>query len=393
MPSILVQCNPLLDISAEVDDEFLKKFGMAPASAALAKPEQLGVYAALEEQPSASYIPGGSGLNTARVAAWMLEALGGGQVSYIGCVGEDRHGEILITEAEKAGVHMLVDKTSSEPTGVCAVAVVGKERSLLANLGAAEKMSKDHLKKGEVSLALMNKAEIYYATGFALTTYLEQVLTIVKERKAQKGQVVFNLSAPFIAEDFLDAVKSVLPYVDVLIGNETEAAAFAKAMGWDDCKFPKAAQGEAGVEEYDLHRIAIRALKDIKNDSNVEDFTVIFTQGEWETLYAQKSEMKVKHVLSRRVPKEKVVDTNGAGDSFVGGVLAGLSAGRGLKEAIELGNYAGSEMVQQSGCTLPGRVDIAKARNASGEETQGQTTKPLPQEAAPIEEKKSSGCC
>lgn len=42
-----------------------------------------------------------------------------------------------------------------------------------------------------------------------------------------------NLSAPFIPEFFHSHVDQILPYVDVLMGNESEAIAFAKSHGWE----------------------------------------------------------------------------------------------------------------------------------------------------------------
>lgn len=42
-----------------------------------------------------------------------------------------------------------------------------------------------------------------------------------------------NLSAPFIVQFFKDNVNKILPYVDYLFGNESEAEAFAKAQDWD----------------------------------------------------------------------------------------------------------------------------------------------------------------
>jgi adenosine kinase len=41
------------------------------------------------------------------------------------------------------------------------------------------------------------------------------------------------LSAPFIAEFFKSQVDQILPYVDILFGNESEAEAFAKSHDWD----------------------------------------------------------------------------------------------------------------------------------------------------------------
>lgn len=42
-----------------------------------------------------------------------------------------------------------------------------------------------------------------------------------------------NLSAPFIPQFFKSQVDEILPYVDVLIGNESEAEAYAASHEWD----------------------------------------------------------------------------------------------------------------------------------------------------------------
>src|SRR4051794_10161251 len=43
-----------------------------------------------------------------------------------------------------------------------------------------------------------------------------------------------NLSAPFIAQFFKVQLNQILPYVDILIGNNDEASAWASATGLDD---------------------------------------------------------------------------------------------------------------------------------------------------------------
>ena len=53
------------------------------------------------------------------------------------------------------------------------------------------------------------------------------------------------------------------------------------------------------------------------------------------------------------LPKEKLVDTNGAGDAFVGGFLSGLVQEKGIKACVDAGHYAAREVIQRSGCTFP----------------------------------------
>lgn len=51
--------------------------------------------------------------------------------------------------------------------------------------------------------------------------------------------------------------------------------------------------------------------------------------------------------------KEEVVDTNGAGDSFVGGFLYELYKGNNLEQCVATGSKLAREVVKRSGCTFP----------------------------------------
>ena len=47
------------------------------------------------------------------------------------------------------------------------------------------------------------------------------------------------------------------------------------------------------------------------------------------------------------------MDTNGAGDSFVGGFLAYKALNKSLDECIDAGIYAAHEIIKLSGCAFP----------------------------------------
>ena len=79
--------------------------------------------------------------------------------------------------------------------------------------------------------------------------------------------------------------------------------------------------------------------------------TVVITQGYHPTVVAVGGRVELFPVV--RVPDEKLVDTNGAGDAFVGGFLSQLVAGKGVAECVRAGNYAATVVVQRSGCTFP----------------------------------------
>ncbi|KAJ8960686.1 hypothetical protein NQ317_000479 [Molorchus minor] len=54
------------------------------------------------------------------------------------------------------------------------------------------------------------------------------------------------------------------------------------------------------------------------------------------------------------LPKDKVVDTNGAGDAFVGGFLSQYIQGQNIDICIKCATWAAAEIIQRSGCTFDG---------------------------------------
>merc|ERR1712146_389578 len=83
--------------------------------------------------------------------------------------------------------------------------------------------------------------------------------------------------------------------------------------------------------------------------------TVVVTQGKDPTIVAVNGHVS-EHAITA-LPKEKLVDTNGAGDAYVGGFLAALSKGLPVAECCRAGAYSASVIVQHSGCTYPATPD------------------------------------
>ena len=149
---------------------------------------------------------------------------------------------------------------------------------------------------------------------------------------------VLNLSAPFIPKFFKVQLEQVLPYCDIVIGNEAEAEAWAEASGQPD--------------KTDYAAVA-RALALIAKSNPSRPRTVIFTQGPKNTVVvsaADGAEAKIHAV--HPLTDDQIVDTNGAGDAFAGGVLGALVAGKTLDEAVEVGHKMGAMCVQQVSVTI-----------------------------------------
>ena len=85
--SILCMGNPLLDISAVVDQKFLDKWDLKMNNAILAEEKHIPLYQEMIENFKVEYVAGGATQNSARVAQWMLQAPGA--VTYMGSIGKD----------------------------------------------------------------------------------------------------------------------------------------------------------------------------------------------------------------------------------------------------------------------------------------------------------------
>jgi len=204
MATILGLGNPLLDISVEVSDMSLcTKYGLKMGDACLAGESHQPLYHELVSAPySPSYIAGGATQNSIRVAQW-VSGNAPGFAAFVGSVGDDAFGTQLRKAAEADGVKTLyqVQPAGTKPTGTCAVVVYNTERSLCANLVAAESLSASHLDTPEVAAAV-DSAKIIYTAGFPLTHDggAESCLRLAKLAAEKKKTYAVNLSAPFLCQ-------------------------------------------------------------------------------------------------------------------------------------------------------------------------------------------------
>ena len=328
--------NPLLDITSIVTEEFLNKYNLKVNTACLASEEHLPLFDTIIADPNVEYIAGGATQNSMRVCQWMLQIPN--STYFTGCVGNDNNGKILANCAAKDGLntYYLIDENT--PTGTCAVLVHNKDRCLVANLAAANNYKIEHLLKDEIQ-AVWKNSKFYYSSGFFLTVSVPSALTIAQHAYETGKVYMTNLSAPFICQFFKDAVLSVLPYVDYLFGNESECKAFGEAMQYEDLS---------------LEAIALKIASFEKKSSKPR--CVVITQGKDSTLVVYNGQ--IAHFTVPLVPKEKIVDLNGAGDAFVGGFISQLALGKNIFDCVRAGHYAAGYIIQVSGIQVSGKPDF-----------------------------------
>ncbi|KAM4526773.1 adenosine kinase-like isoform 3-T3 [Fundulus diaphanus] len=319
--------NPLLDISAVVDKDFLDKFGLKPNDQILAEDKHKALFAEIVKRNKVEYHAGGSTQNSVKIAQWMLQKPHK-VATFFGCIGKDNFGEILKKKAEEAHVDAHYYEQNEEPTGTCAACITGDNRSLVANLAAANCYKKEKHLDLDSNWELVEKAKVYYIAGFFLTVSPESILKVAKHASENNKIFCMNLSAPFISQFFKEPLMKVMPYVDILFGNETT----------DD--------------------IAVIAHKtqNLPKENIKRQRLVVFTQGKDDTVATVGDKVTMFPVLD--IDQNDIVDTNGAGDAFVGGFLSALVQEQSLEECIRAGHYAANVIIRRVGCTFPEKPDF-----------------------------------
>ncbi|XP_060238073.1 adenosine kinase isoform X4 [Meriones unguiculatus] len=274
--------NPLLDISAVVDKDFLDKYSLKPNDQILAEDKHKELFDELVKKFKVEYHAGGSTQNSMKVAQWMIQEPHKA-ATFFGCIGTDKFGEILKTKAAEAHVDAHYYEQSEQPTGTCAACITGGNRSLVANLAAANCYKKEKHLDLEKNWMLVEKARVYYIA---------------------------------------------------------EAATFAREQGFETKDIKEIAKKTQALPKVNLKRRR----------------TVIFTQGQGDTIVAAENDVTAFAVLDQN--QKEIVDTNGAGDAFVGGFLSQLVSDKPLTECIRAGHYAASVIIRRSGCTFPEKPDF-----------------------------------
>lgn len=328
--------NPLLDISATVSPDLLAKYGLKANDAILTEDE--AIFKDLLDGYKVDYIAGGATQNSIRVAQWILGLKNA--TAYFGCVGKDESARILEEKAREAGVN-VVYQTSDFPTGRCAVLITGHDRSLVTKLDAANHFTVSHL-EDEANWSVVAGADTVYSAGFFLTVSVDSMIKAAKHCAETNKTYCMNLSAPFLIQFFKDQMMSVLPYADIVFGNETEAATFAEVHNLENKDVRAVAAHIAGLPKENAGRPRL----------------VVITQGAEPVVCVHGPERAVLEFPVEQLAADKIVDTNGAGDAFVGGFLAQYGQGAPLEVAVRCGIWAATHIIQRSGCTHPDTMDF-----------------------------------
>ncbi|MFD7022608.1 ribokinase [Promicromonospora sukumoe] len=260
--------------------------------------------------------PGGKGANQAVAAA----RAGGAATTFVGALGRDESGELLLASLDGAGVRTDTVERVDAPTGTALITVSPDgENAIVVAPGANSRV-----RVGVAQARRIGAADVVLAQ---LEIPLGTVTAAARERR--EGALFVLNAAPS-----RDLPEALWEQVDVLVVNEHEAGDLAGLV----------------VEDASPEALAAALLERVP--------AVVVTLGARGSLVARRGAEPVQ------VPAAEVavVDTTGAGDTYCGVLAAALARSglAGLTAAARLAGAAGALAVTRPGAqdAVPDAADV-----------------------------------
>ncbi len=309
--------NALVDIQAFVEEDFISKNSLQKSRMTLMDAQtQGGILHNLEHIPL-QMRSGGSTANSL-----IAIAQSGGTGIFAGKVAKDPNGELYRQNMLDSKIEFNVVPISREnkPTGTCVVLTTpDAERTMCTNLGVSINLSASDIDAEEVKRCKYSYIEGYLWSGLHTKGACIQAM---EDSRRQDVKVCFTLSDQFLVDQFADDFRQLVSnYCDVLFCNADEARSLC------------------GIESLEESAIKIGDLVETAFITNSEAGCLV---------------VKDQTITPVKGFPVKAIDTVGAGDTFAGGVLFGLSHGYDHIQAATWGNYLASHVVQIQGPRLEG---------------------------------------
>ena len=302
--------NAIMDVIAQVDDDFLVKHDIPKARTNLITPERCDyLYDALPK--SRIETSGGSAGNT--VAG--LRSFGA-RAAFLGKVGDDALGRAYVADMARIGADFYGTPLKggvSTARSMIAVTPDG-ERSMNTYLGASTEFA-----AADVDARAVASGEWLYLEGYLFDKpAAKTAFTHASEVAKSSGRkVAITLSDVFCIDRHRPSfVHLIRTHCDLVFANEAELLALYETKDFD------------------------AAMTQIRNDSQI----AAVTRSEKGSLIVSGSDSWIAPVTPA-----PVVDATGAGDQYAAGVLYGITHGLSLAESAKLGNMAAGEVISHIG--------------------------------------------
>jgi len=309
---VLALTNAITDIIIEVTDKEMAELGLKKGvlndkEIVYSNREFLDMIA---DEKSLTLVPGGSSANVAHGVAVL-----GLKSGLIGTVGNDNIGKNYRRDIRKIGLEDFLTMKKGTQSGVCYIFVTpDKEKTPIPDL----RVSKEFNLKAE----FFEDYKLFHTSGYEMITNPGQVLWAMKYAKEQGMKLSFDLADPSIPVKRRADTDMAVSLTDYLTLTEDELKAYTGLELKDGAE--KIREKVVGPE--------VIAVK--KGGKGSEIIT------------------KDAHIPINRCPVQ-VVDTTGAGDAYMAGMLSGILRGWNIEYCGNIGSYIAGQVCALEGARLP----------------------------------------
>ncbi|HJX05433.1 MAG TPA: adenosine kinase [Candidatus Nanoarchaeia archaeon] len=302
---VLALSNAITDIFIEVNDRELEEFGLKKG--VLNDKEIFYASSKFHEiiKRDKELIPGGSSANVAHDTAVL-----GLKSGLMGTIGKDDIGKAYKRDVLKSGLENLLATMGGE-SGVCYILTTPDgEKTLVSDLKVSKNFYVYHKK--------IDEYQLFHTCGYELITNPEIVFDAMKHAKKKGLKLSFDLADPSIPKDIRKELDEALRLVDYLTLTEEELEAYT------GLSFEKSIHTIKGKHELVAVKKGARGSEILTKDKRVE------------------------------IPRcpTSLVNTTGAGDAYMAGLIYGIQKGWSPEECGRMGSYTAAIVCGQQGARL-----------------------------------------
>ena len=305
--------NAIVDVFAQVEENFLKENNLIKGSMKLINEEEF--FQLKQKIKIEKILAGGSVANSMAGISYL-----DGDASFIGKINSDEFGELYKKSLENIDVAFLYNpKKELMPTGTCIILITpDSERTMCTYLGISSQLAANDLSEKNI----IDK-ELIFLEGYLWDKGLSEKMfkQAINLAKKNKVKIAMTLSDIFCVTrhkvDFYNLLKNDL---DVLIGNENE------------------------INE-------LTGNKNLSNSINqliLLNKLIIVTRSEKGSLAIDNNII----IDCDSIQVNKVIDVTGAGDLFAAGFLKEYVEKSEIKKCLVTGSSMASKIIQKIGARI-----------------------------------------
>lgn len=273
----------------------------------------------------------------------------GAECLHAGAIGAGPYGDLIREALDADGIAASAPPVTTQDTGVCVVLIEpSAERTFVTTLGAEREITVESLASADVQ-----PGDLVCVTGYSLAVAQTREPLLAWLRTLPEDAVVVLDPGAAFAELPADVRDTMLARTDVWTGNAEEATDLLAARSVS-VEASKAGASKAGASKAEASAREIvgqaRALSPLLRAGAV---TIVRDGAEGCAVHAHGESSYVAGF------PQTPVDTNGAGDTHTGALLAGIADGATWVDACRRANAAAAIKVTRRGpTTAPTAVEV-----------------------------------